>query len=186
MVMGYWRREGMFDRLRRQRVAQVFVVVLLVAIAALLVARGQLHLPVGARSRMLIEVALVFCAYTHENLRRFLSNRFSRFLGSISFPIYLVHFQVLISLMSWLVVVDAQRYGPGNQPHLLVIACVNIVVSVAVACVFREVERVALKASDSVILRLLNDTSGASPNELPIAPTESEVAPANKQTVKME
>ncbi len=156
MVMGYWRRQGLFDRLLGERKWQILVVLMFVAIAALLVIRAQNHVPTGARSRMFLEALIVFMAYSHVGIKAFLCTRFSRFLGSISFPLYLVHFQVLISLMSWLVIQDYAATGRWDQAHLLGIALLSMVVSVGAACIFREVERTSLRFSDSIILRILS------------------------------
>lgn len=155
MVLGYWRKEGFFRAAPRSPTCQILLAVLLVSIAALIVSRAAIGVSIGARSRMALEVTLVMCAYAHTGLRNFLSSRLSRFLGGISFPLYLVHFQVLISLMSWLVVIDAQRYGRSAPAHLLAIAVIGIGASFVVALAFRQLERIALRATDSVILRVL-------------------------------
>ncbi|MDI1299025.1 acyltransferase family protein [Methylotenera sp.] len=102
-----------------------------------------------------VAMLLVFCFYTQRHFKAFFSNQVSRFLGEISFSLYLVHFQVLISLMSWLVIQDYTAKGSIDQMAFLGFACLTVIVSVLVAWCFRVIERQILKRADSLVLPIL-------------------------------
>lgn len=156
MLMGYYRQQGVFDKLLKQRSHQLLAFVAVVLIAATLIATSGMHkstafLPVI----FLLSMVLVFCFYTQKQLKAFFSNKLSQFLGEISFPLYLVHFQVLISLMSWLIIQDFSAKGAIDQSAFLGFACITIVVSVIVAWCFRQIERQLLKRADALVLPIL-------------------------------
>jgi peptidoglycan/LPS O-acetylase OafA/YrhL len=67
---------------------------------------------------MLCAVALVAVCHVHAGAIRFFSSGVSRFLGRISFPLYLVQFPVLVSATSWWIV-DAGA-GLGLRQALLI------------------------------------------------------------------
>jgi peptidoglycan/LPS O-acetylase OafA/YrhL len=103
----------------------------------------------------LLSMALVFCAYSQRRLKAFFSCAASRFLGAISFPVYLLQFQVLISFMSWLVVRRHEIDHGLDGGALLGIGAMTVAVTIAVAWVFSKVERAALRAIDARVLSLL-------------------------------
>jgi peptidoglycan/LPS O-acetylase OafA/YrhL len=156
MLMGHYRQQGLFEKLLKQRSYQWLALATVVIIIGISIATADIHRPAALLPLMLcVAMVLVFCFYTQRHLKAFFSNRFSRFLGEISFPLYLVHFQVLISLMSWLVIQDYTVKGSIDQIAFLSFACLTVVVSVLVAWCFRLIERQVLKRADALVLPIL-------------------------------
>lgn len=89
---------------------------------------------------------LVFAAAFSPVLRKFFSSRISEFMGSISFPLYLLHFAVICSFTSSLYL-----WLHGNPLSNLMISNItlfsSVAVSLLVAWLFLPVERFSIKAS---------------------------------------
>lgn len=118
----------------------------------LMIAASYVILPVGALASGLamathydgvispviapIVVVAIFC---NPLAMWVLSGRFSSFLGKVSFPVYLVHFPVLISPTSFAIVWCEQR-GILNGATAFAIAVGSIVISIAAAIAFEPVE----------------------------------------------
>jgi peptidoglycan/LPS O-acetylase OafA/YrhL len=89
--------------------------------------------------------------------RRFLSSRLSRFLGEVSFPLYLLHGLVIFSYGTWIL-------GKTSTPAFLLIANVSIaVIAVAVSWLFRWIDILGIKAAQLVSRRILTPNA-ANPN----------------------
>ena len=88
--------------------------------------------------------AMVFAAAFHGPFRRFLENPLSRYLGSISFPIYLTHFIVICTFSSGLLLYlrGAQKVSTESDVQLNVAA--SLLVCFMVAHFFRHVETLAI------------------------------------------
>lgn len=155
VLFGYWRSTGYLNRFcESSRWQLASGAILLATVLWLMMASpfglGPPFFPVQAAVSML----LVFCFYTQTGCRRFFAGRLSRVLGEISFPLYLVHFQVLISLTSWLIL----QGKVTDQSHLVAIGLTSVVASVVVAVLFRMIEKPALSHVDKLILRALPQT----------------------------
>ena len=155
IVFGYERSRGLFRELLVNRPYQIAAAVLLLLTVSYMIVRGASHEPIGHRSRFVIDVLFVFIAYSQFQVRSFFANPVSRFLGNISFPLYLIHFQVLISLMSWLVLHYAMRDGFLDGDRLVLSAFLSVAACFPVAYAFRLVEKLALSVVDTFIVRLL-------------------------------
>ncbi|MDI1361131.1 acyltransferase [Methylotenera sp.] len=156
MLMGHYRQQGLFEKLLKQRNYQLLAFAIVVIIIGTSIATAGIHRPAALLPLMLcVAMVLVFCFYTQRHLKAFFSNKFSLFLGEISFPLYLVHFQVLISLMSWLVIQDYTAKGSIDQMAFLGFACLTVVVSMLVAWCFRLIEQQILKRADALVLPIL-------------------------------
>jgi peptidoglycan/LPS O-acetylase OafA/YrhL len=156
MLMGYYRQQGCFEKLLKHRNYQLLAILAVVIIFGISMATSGMHRPAVLLPLMFfVAMVLVFCFYTQCHLKAFFSNKFSHFLGEISFPLYLVHFQVLISLMSWLVIQDYTAKGSIDQIAFLGFACIAVFVSVLLAWCFRFIERKVLKRADSIVLPIL-------------------------------
>lgn len=91
--------------------------------------------------------AMVFAAAFHGPFRRFLENPVSRYLGSISFPIYLTHFIVICTFSSGMMLYlqgSEQGYSEGNVQFNV---AASLLVCFAVAHCFRHVETFAIFAA---------------------------------------
>jgi peptidoglycan/LPS O-acetylase OafA/YrhL len=95
-----------------------------------------------------IDVALaILCVVliaSSRPARAFLSNPLSQFLAKISFSLYLVHYIVIITFTSQLILLCE---GAPTVVQALAIAAATILVSVGVAMAFLPVERLAHSAS---------------------------------------
>ncbi|MET3106062.1 peptidoglycan/LPS O-acetylase OafA/YrhL [Oxalobacteraceae bacterium GrIS 2.11] len=158
VFLGYLRKLGYLKVLRDKKNYQLACSAVLLALFVYLMwsTSGQVNMnfmPI----KIVVAMILVFCFYTHDGSKTFFNNRVSQFLGEISFPVYLLHFQVLISLMSWLVIQDFARSQGLNQSHLLIIGWVSVIVTLLAATCFRIVEKLVLKKIDFYVLRILSD-----------------------------
>lgn len=130
------------ERLRFQALG----VVLLVATLAISMYRvfggGPVQLSLYAAA-ILISVQLT------PALQRLLSSRVSRWLGAISFPLYLTHLWVFCSLSSYLVLALANGGALANS-HRIVIGLTTVAVALMVAAAFEPVERLAIRVSRAI------------------------------------
>lgn len=97
--------------------------------------------------RTIFAVVLVFAIYSNRYLLNFFRNPVSAYLGRVSFPVYLIHFSVLVSFASFVVVRFADQLRASLALCLLV-AALCIVVSLLAAQLFYMVEKYYLKALD--------------------------------------
>ena len=92
---------------------------------------------------------LVFGISLSSRVRGFFSNPLSRYLGSISFPLYLVHTLVICSFSSWL-------FLKGTNVHVIFLA--SLAVSLIGADLFKYVERTSIRlartCSDALMTRV--------------------------------
>lgn len=154
MLLGYFRRQGYLEKLLNNKRHQFWMPFILIVMVSLLIAGKDVHKPILLT--MPFSMLMVFCFYTHRHSKSFFSNQLSHFLGDISFPLYLIHFQVLISLMSWLVVKDFTSKGMIDQSAMFWFAFITAAVSLIAAWCFRYIERLVLKRADSLVLHVLN------------------------------
>ncbi len=90
----------------------------------------------------------LFAIYSSRWLQLVFDNRLSHFLGEMSFPIYLVHFPVIISLQSYMVLL-LFPHGIVTREVAYMIIAATVCTSLFVAYCFRPVERFAIKASNA-------------------------------------
>jgi peptidoglycan/LPS O-acetylase OafA/YrhL len=157
VLFSSWRQRGLLERFLTGRTHQ-YTALLAGALCLLIYVFARRFEAAQVLHRLLIPVlsmALVFCAYTQCRLKAFFSNRLSRFLGVISFPVYLLQFQALISLMSWLVVRRYEAQARLDYASLLSFATITVAVTIVAAWAFSHVERLALSTIDRHVLRML-------------------------------
>jgi peptidoglycan/LPS O-acetylase OafA/YrhL len=77
-----------------------------------------------------------------KTFQAFFSNNFSRFLGKISFPLYITHYPLVFSFTSYLML----RYPSWENDVMLTLLLygLSIAVSLAAACIFYPVEKFSL------------------------------------------
>lgn len=84
--------------------------------------------------------ALVLIGQSNKWFEAFLTLKVSRFFGTISFPLYLVHLAILVSPMSYLVVRAAEN-GPITIATAIAIGTVSFVLCIIAAWMFLPVEK---------------------------------------------
>jgi len=151
MLFGLLRHESFYVKFIDNRKWQFLCPAVLSALALLPVATSGQHVPL--QFDLGIAAALVFLFYSHRGLRSMMRSRLSRWIGDISFPIYLVQFAVIISLESWLLVIWNSRHGSSGG--LVMIGACTVLVTVLVAWLFRQLERLSLRRVDVLLLRIL-------------------------------
>jgi peptidoglycan/LPS O-acetylase OafA/YrhL len=151
MFLGLLRNESFYAGAVAQGSRQaVWFACFAVLVLLLVVTNGH---PLPLFFDLAMAVAFVFVLYAQRGLRGFLRGRLSRWVGDLSFPIYLVQFAVIISFESWLVTVWKQR-GAGPQ-WLPWIGASAVAVTLVTAWVFRQAERSLLHRVDRVVLQVL-------------------------------
>jgi peptidoglycan/LPS O-acetylase OafA/YrhL len=96
----------------------------------------------------------VFACYGSADIIRFMSNPLSSFLGRVSFPMYVLHFAVLVSLTSWMIVAGEPVFGLTIEFALGVIA-ISVVVALLAATIAERLERHYLRLVDRCIRRIM-------------------------------
>ncbi|HYM03350.1 MAG TPA: acyltransferase [Stellaceae bacterium] len=98
---------------------------------------------------------LVMCLiFASRRLDRFFMSRLSKFLGRLSFPLYLVQFPVLISVTSGLIVRFVDPAHP-DRAILYGIATLSVIVAIALAWAFARCERFLLRHANALVTRLV-------------------------------
>lgn len=145
-LFSYWRSIGLFARWRERDDWQWWSLLVIAVALALSFVKP------GVRTGLVVAFVLLGCFHTHRATHRFFDNALSRWLGLISFPLYLVQFPVLVSLTSWLLLAAAQ---PGGQPPtfwaLMVIAVVSVAACVVAAMLFQPIETRLRHAAERVV-----------------------------------
>lgn len=146
VLCGSVRSRGGLDWLHRRPLAQVLVIPAALAAAAIGAHFGasptHWHLPV-----IIAACTLVAAVFASAPLCRFLAGPVSRWLGRISFPLYLVHFPVIASFTSGLVVV-AHAHGILGPTMIWAIAFASAALSLLVAELFSPVEALTARIGD--------------------------------------
>jgi peptidoglycan/LPS O-acetylase OafA/YrhL len=148
VLCGYCRSRGLFARLGRRRFAQILAN--LIACTALILGTycnrvWQGWLPPS----VIASCILVASIYVSIALKGFFATPFSRWLGRISFPLYLMHFPVIASFTSGSVVLVHAHDALGPVTIWLIIAS-SAVLSLLAAVLFLPAEILTARISDLV------------------------------------
>lgn len=100
----------------------------------------------------------VCCVYSSRGLSRVFSAPVSLWLGRISFPIFLLHFPVIVSFTSGMALL-ADAHGALSPGMIWGIVAASAAVCLAAARVFRPVEDWAARAAD-LVCRVMLRTPG--------------------------
>lgn len=118
---------------------------------------GIFGLPAMPRNdtlNILVATAVVFVASCTPLVRNFFQNRLSRYLGSISFPLYLTHFLVLCSFSSFMLI-KLQKMGFSPERSNVINCFASLFICILTAHLFRYIEsfaiRTARKLSDLIM-----------------------------------
>lgn len=153
MGLAYLRRAGILDRIEREPWMPLLSFTLAMAVIIVNSLLVNTHLPVTAY--LLMSAVFVAASYMSPVLKRFFSNRLSRYLGEVSFPLYLIHFSVLISLLSYGVAYESRRGSGLTLLDMVPWMLAAVAASLVAAHGFRVVERRLLRIIDLMTMRLL-------------------------------
>ena len=142
-----WRDLGVFNRPLCVRWSTPLIIIAIVADSILMELNAK-----PPQASILIAVCLVFGLYSNQHCLTFFSNKLSRYLGRISFPLYLTHFAVLISFTSWAILqlVEFKRF---DFAHSLAVATASGALALGLAELFTRVERRYLMTLNQVVSR---------------------------------
>ncbi|MBP7253266.1 MAG: acyltransferase [Alphaproteobacteria bacterium] len=153
VLFGWLRQRGVFARLNRSESAQIISWVFLAFLTLL-----TEFLPQSMSVQVLVVFAAAFVGslYCNTLCLRFFQNSLSRFLGDLSFPLYVMHYAILISLTSFAIVwVQGQL---GLTPLTVTgIIFVSLIACLAVAWLVRQIEKPYLRLLDISVKYMLKD-----------------------------
>jgi peptidoglycan/LPS O-acetylase OafA/YrhL len=135
VLFGYSRHCGIFERLHTSEVWRYInrPLFALLIIAALFF--PMVRLPV----QMDTVHAAAWVFYASPKMLSFFRNRVSQFLGALSFPLYVMHFAVLISVTSYLII-WFDKNGGLSAGAISLIVLASFVSSFAAAWLLRQIE----------------------------------------------
>lgn len=150
VLFAYLRTLNVFANLLMNRLWQIailFIIICLIIVDTELrsfISQGHVNIAIAS--------ALVFCIYSSNLCVSLFSCRISRILGKISFPIYLIHFSVIASLTSFLII----KYSAiMDSYHIYLISFVTILACLLGATVFYFVEECLLFHANKIPRLLL-------------------------------
>lgn len=146
LLFGYFRQQGWLNKWRANLYWQY------ISSSALALYVLSFSLPINYANRdisLVAAVCLVFLFYTNNSMMYFFRTPFSKWLGSISFPLYAIHFPVLISLSSALII-SSENSGGLTSTAMATISCISILVSLLLAALLRRIEQPYLKGLEYV------------------------------------
>jgi peptidoglycan/LPS O-acetylase OafA/YrhL len=152
MLLAEMRRQGVIERYRAKPAFQLLTALILV---------GAIFFVHETKDKVLLTpIKIAFAAifvsaiYVNRFASDFLSTKISQYLGKISFPIYLLHFPLIISMLSW-VSIEAQRRGLTATSVYLAIGATTLLSTVALAVPFQILESWLIKRGNLIIDLLL-------------------------------
>lgn len=147
ICLGYWRHMGWLETWRTDRRWQILSTMLL---AGYIIVSG-LYLDSTNRDINMISAAvLILLFYTNPFAISFFRTPLAKWLGAISFPLYAIHFAVLISLTSGMILWSIDN-GGITTTVMAIISGVSICVSIVAACLLRWVEIPYLRFLDHIV-----------------------------------
>ncbi len=151
VLFGYLRALDVFTKFLGNKIWQIATIVI---IFALIIIDTQLRFFISqGHVNIVISSALVFCIYSSSLCLSFFSCGISRVLGKISFPLYLVHFSVIASLTSFLIIKFSSSL---DSYHIYLISIISIFASLLGATLFYRVEDYLLSHVNKIPRILLN------------------------------
>lgn len=153
MALSHARRVGFLDQLRSAPPAKRLTWI--AAAAAVVLNAVFWFYRVFIFFDMLLAVLVVVTVYSNNHMRAVFSNGFSRYLGDISFPLYLTHFSVLISVLSYGVVTTHRIHGEILLSNVYLWIICSLLLAFALATIFRLIEKRILLSTDKAVVGVL-------------------------------
>jgi peptidoglycan/LPS O-acetylase OafA/YrhL len=127
-----------------KKYSEVFHLVLLVLVAVLATPlRNSLH------AHAILAAIFVYACLNSSPLRTFFSNGLSKFLGQISFPLYLVQIPIICSLSCWMYL-TLRLQGIDGQLAATMNFAVSLLACFAMAMLFLPIERLSIAWSKRI------------------------------------
>lgn len=140
VILALLHADSALPTLPRGRAASVVSALMLVVL--MLLAAGQADNHPWWLGGPLVGAAVVYLALESDGFAWFLTTPVSRFLGRISFPLYLTHFLVLLTATSYLIIAAGERMSASVATG---IGLMSVGLSVLVAVAFYPVEWATLR-----------------------------------------
>jgi peptidoglycan/LPS O-acetylase OafA/YrhL len=97
---------------------------------------------------------LVLAIIVNPALQKIFSMKLSRFLGKISFPLYIVHVPIICTLTSYLIV----HYGyNADNNNLIIFFVITAITSIITACIFYPAEKLSINVSNKISKAIIRD-----------------------------
>jgi peptidoglycan/LPS O-acetylase OafA/YrhL len=177
LLCGRFRAQGGFAWLRRQRAAQVLAPPVAVAATVLGTWCNRLW-PGWLMPSILASCVLVFSVYASTALTGFFANALSRRLGRISYPLFLIHFPVIASFTSGMILL-AHEHHALTPATIWSIILGSAVLSLIAAKLFQPIEKLTARIGDRVWRAAMQgDVLAASQRQLGKVNIPSPAAPA--------
>lgn len=146
-----WRELGVFSRPRLKKWS--FALITLAIVVDTMLSEFRMKPP---QASVIIAACLVIGFYSNAGCLAFFSNRVSRYLGRISFPLYLTHFAIIVSFTSWAI----SWLATNNRldfAHSLGVVAASCVFSLLFAESFTRAEQAYLRFLNRWVGRLVKD-----------------------------
>ncbi len=146
--LSLWRKSGLFDR-----ISSKFNDAFIISIVLIIMIINSVIFYLSQKNTMILSAMFITCPvlmvaiYSSKTLKGILSNGFFVFLGKISYPLYIFHFVILVTLFSYLA---SKNYGNTNL--MLAISLLSILASIAIAYIVEIIESKFLKHLNRVIV----------------------------------
>ena len=135
LLFGAWRTSGLFARLATLPLARAASLGLIIVALVIADLAPEHEMRVHAAAAMLLLGAI----HASPLATRAFRSGPSRLLGRLSFPLYLVHFAVIISFTSW-AILWADAHGGLTEARALAIGLASVAVALVGAVAFEPVE----------------------------------------------
>jgi len=114
----------------------------------------ELQFPYREQLSTLLATLLILSVCGSSTLRRFFSNGLSRFLGRISFPMYLMQVIVICSWSAYLIV-KMSALNWSNQIAAMILWLTTVALCIAISVLLLPVERLSITGAKALGRRLL-------------------------------
>lgn len=155
------------------RFAAPLLIGLIIYYSASTMRGGAFGLPAMPRAdlyNILAASGLVLVAACTTQVRRFFESKLSKYLGSISFSLYLTHFMVICSFSSYLLI-WLERFGLSRETSSAINFLVSVPACILVAHQFRHVENFAIAMARRFSTYMMRENR---PEQLPAESAEPE------------
>lgn len=164
MALGYLRINGAFNKLRSGTFSIISMILFILMLFISPIYKNQLliffklitHDHIHTDSfYFFIAGVIVFSIYSNSYLIAFFSTKLSQFLGKLSFPVYVLQFNILITYTSWLII---KFHNLGIlQNWYFIIPTSSIVVTFIAANYLNIIEKKFMRRINKIITnRILN------------------------------